>query len=82
MADVPLLKGKIGNISLDISVNNFSGIYKVVLIEYIENQLKNGFNRSNLFSKTPDWRNSNYHSSKELLEEFGYESNGRISRKL
>ena len=50
MADVPLLKGKIGNISLDISVNNFSGIYKVVLIEYIENQLKNGFNRSNLFS--------------------------------
>ena len=50
MADVPLLKGKIGNISLDISVNNFSGIYKVVLIEYLENQLKNGFNRSNLFS--------------------------------
>ena len=50
MADVQLLKGKIGNISLDISVNNFSGIYKVVLIEYIENQLKNGFNRSNLFS--------------------------------
>ena len=50
MADVPLLKGKIGNISLDISVNNFSGIYKVILIEYLENQLKNGFNRLNLFS--------------------------------
>ena len=50
MADVQLLKGKIGNISLDISVNNFSGIYKVVLIEYLENQLKNGFNRLNLFS--------------------------------
>ena len=50
MADVQLLKGKIGNISLDISVNNFSGIYKVILIEYLENQLKNGFNRLNLFS--------------------------------
>ena len=50
MADVRLLKGKIGNISLDISVNNFSGIYKVILIKYIENQFKNEFSRLNLFS--------------------------------
>jgi len=50
MADIRLLKCKIGNISLDISVNNFSGIYKVVLIDYIENQFKNEFNRLNLFS--------------------------------
>ena len=50
MADVRLLKCKIKNISLDISVNNFSGIYKVVLIDYIENQFKNEFNRLNLFT--------------------------------
>ena len=50
MADIRLLKCKIGNISLDISVNNFSGIYKVVLIDYIENQFKNEFNRLNLFN--------------------------------
>ena len=50
MADIRLLKCKIKNISLDISVNNFSGIYKVVLIDYIENQFKNEFNRLNLFN--------------------------------
>ena len=54
MADIRLLKCKIGNISLDISVNNFSGIYKVVLIDYIENQFKNEFNslfNDNAFSE-------------------------------
>ena len=50
MAEVRLLKCKIGNISLDISVNNFSGIYKVILIDHIENQFKNEFNRLNLFT--------------------------------
>ena len=50
LAEVRLLKCKIGNISLDISVNNFSGIYKIVLIDYIENQFKNEFNRLNLFN--------------------------------
>ena len=48
-ADIRLLKCKIKNISIDISVNNFSGIYKVVLIDYIEKQLKNEFNKKNLF---------------------------------
>ena len=46
-ADIRLLKCKIGNISIDISVNNFSGIYKVIFIDYIENQFKNAFNRLN-----------------------------------
>ena len=48
-ADIRLLKCKIKNISIDISVNNFSGIYKVVLIDYIEKQFKNEFNKKNLF---------------------------------
>ena len=52
MADIRLLKCKIGNISLDISVNNFSGIYKVVLIDYIEKQFKNEFDKLNLFNDT------------------------------
>lgn len=56
--------------------------YKGIEIKtYRMNKRKKITNRSNLFSKTPDWRNSNYHSSKELLEEFGYESNGRINLK-
>ena len=49
-ADIRLLKCKIKNISIDISVNNFSGIYKVVLIDYIEKQFKNEFNKKNLFT--------------------------------
>ena len=49
-ADIRLLKCKIGSISLDISVNNFSGLYKIVLINYIENQFKSQFNKKNLFS--------------------------------
>ena len=48
-ADIRLLKCKIKNISIDISVNNFSGIYKVVLIDYIEKQFKNEFIKKNLF---------------------------------
>ena len=51
-ADIRLLKCKIGSISLDISVNNFSGLYKIVLINYIENQFKSQFNKKNLFSDT------------------------------
>ena len=52
MADIRLLKCKIGSISLDISVNNFSGLYKIVLIDYIENQFKSQFNKNNLFLDT------------------------------
>ena len=50
MADIRLLKCKIGSISLDISINNFSGLYKIVLIDYIENQFKSQFNKNNLFA--------------------------------
>ena len=49
MADIRLLKCKIHSISLDISINNFSGIYKVIFIGYIEKLLKNGFKNMNLF---------------------------------
>ena len=51
MADIRLLKCKIGSISLDISINNFSGLYKIVLIDYIENQFKSQFNKNNLFTE-------------------------------
>ena len=49
-AEIRLLKCKIGSISLDISINNFSGLYKIILIDYIENQFKSQFNKNNLFS--------------------------------
>ena len=49
LADIRLLKCKIHSLSLDISINNFSGIYKVIFISYIEKLLKNGFKKMNLF---------------------------------
>ena len=49
MADIRLLKCKIHSLSLDISINNFSGIYKVIFISYIEKLLKNGFQKMSLF---------------------------------
>ena len=52
MAEIRLLKCKIGPINLDISINNFSGLYKIVFIDYIENQFKSQFNKNNLFSDT------------------------------
>ena len=52
MADIKLLKCKIGPINLDISINNFSGLYKIVFIDYIENQFKSQFNKNNLFSES------------------------------
>ena len=48
-ADVQLLKFKIGSVSVDISVNNFSGMYKILFIDFIERQLGNQFNKNNLF---------------------------------
>lgn len=50
--------------------------YKGIEIKsYRVGEKQKALNRSNLFSKVPDWRNSNYHSSKELLDEFGYIDN-------
>ena len=48
-ADVRLLKFKIGSVSVDISVNNFSGMYKILFIDFIEQQLGTQFNKNNLF---------------------------------
>ena len=52
MADIRLLKCKINSISLDISINNFSGLYKILLIDYIENLFRSQFNNNNLFSES------------------------------
>ena len=53
MADISLLKCKIGSISLDISINNFSGLFKIVFINYIENQFQSQFNKKILFPDSP-----------------------------
>ena len=49
MAEIRLLKCKIGSINIDISINNFAGLYKILFIDFIENQLKFQFNKKNLF---------------------------------
>jgi hypothetical protein len=51
-ADIKLLKCKINSISLDISINNLSGLYKIILIDYIENLFKSQFNNNNLFPES------------------------------
>ena len=50
MAGIRLLKCKIGSLSIDISINNFSGLFKILFIDFIENQLKLQFNKKNLFN--------------------------------
>ena len=50
MAGIRLLKCRIGSINIDISINNFAGLYKILFIDFIENQLKFQFNKKNLFS--------------------------------
>ena len=49
LADIRLLKCKIGSISLDISINNFSGLFKIVFINYIEDQFQSQFIKKNLY---------------------------------
>jgi hypothetical protein len=41
---------------------------------------RKSINRTTLFAKTPDWQASRYRSSRELLDAFGYDRDGR--RKL
>ena len=49
-AGIRLLKCKIGLISIDISINNFSGLYKILFIDFIENQLKIQMKKKKLFN--------------------------------
>ena len=49
MAGIRLLKCKIGSINIDISINNFAGLYKILFIDFIEEQMKLQFNKKNLF---------------------------------
>ena len=44
MSDIRLLKCKIGNINIDITINNFAGLYKIIFINFIEEQFKHKFN--------------------------------------
>ena len=53
LADIRLLKCKIGSISLDISINNFSGLFKIIFINYIEDQFQSQFIKKNLFPDSP-----------------------------
>jgi hypothetical protein len=50
MAGIRLLKCKIGSINIDISINNFSGLQKILFIDFIENQLLLQFNKNNMFN--------------------------------
>ena len=47
---IRLLKCRIGSINIDISINNFAGLFKIIFIDFIENQLKFQFNKKNLFN--------------------------------
>ena len=65
MADIRLLKCNIDNINIDITINNFAGLYKIIFINSIEEQIKHKHkilqsykdtsysdNKGNLFRRT------------------------------
>ena len=61
MANIRLLKCKIGNINIDITINNFAGLYKIIFINFIEEEFKHKLsykessysdNKRNLFRRT------------------------------
>ena len=65
MADIRLLKCNIDNINIDITINNFAGLYKIIFINSIEEQIKHKYkilqsykdtsisdNKGNLFRRT------------------------------
>ena len=49
MAKIRLIKCKIGSINIDISINNFSGLFKILFIDLIEKQFESQFIKKNLF---------------------------------
>ena len=51
-ADIRLLKCKIGNINIDITINNFSGLYKILFIDYIEEEFRHKFNFLKLYKES------------------------------
>ena len=61
MADIRLLKCKIGNINIDISINNYAGIYKIIFINYIEEHIKDKFNLLQIYN------NNSYSDNKRNL---------------
>ena len=42
--DIILIKCQIQSISLDVSVNNFFGLFKILFMDYVFNQINNKFN--------------------------------------
>ena len=52
LAEIPLVKCKIDNISIDISINNLTGISKIVFMSYIEKHINTRINNSFLFQRT------------------------------
>ena len=51
-AGIRLLKCKVSNISIDISINNFSGLYKILFIDFIEGQLMNKLNYLDIYKES------------------------------
>ena len=48
-SNIQLLKCKIGLFSIDITINNFSGLNKILFFNYIENILQEKFEKNKLF---------------------------------
>lgn len=52
-ADVKLIKLKYENLSFDISINNFTGLSKLILMNFVENKFSNKFpHNPNIFKRT------------------------------
>ena len=60
-ADIRLIKCKIGNINIDISINNFAGLYKIIFINLLEDQIKIKLNNLSIYN------NSTYSQNKRNL---------------
>ena len=58
---IRLLKCKVDNISVDICINNFAGIHKIIFIEFIEEQISYKLNKLKLYN------NNTYSENKRNL---------------
>ena len=58
---IRLLKCKVGNINVDICINNFAGLHKIIFIEFIEEQFSYKLNKLKLY------KDSTYSENKRNL---------------
>lgn len=58
---IRLLKCKVGNIPVDICINNFAGIHKIIFMEFIEEQISYKLNKLKIY------KNNSYSGNKRNL---------------